>query len=367
MGIFDFFKGNNSKLRVNENECEDVGIVTHYDGAPLTGVCYRFYENTEVLEMEIEMTEGLKNGEWKSYNDDGKLKSISFCKNDEIISRKYLDNDGTEIIVPNWFDGTLYENGDSIKFNNDSFMFSALELSIYDLLMGTYKITLSPDPKSHPQYDSLALYQKNCLEWFREANPRFHKEITSSTDIMGGLTAHLFGRLQKEDISNSSSESKPDKEIKELKLIDRKLDFKKWILSEVEENVGDESEYFHISYYVFLSEQDFLNDDDEFVFRGIELIIQANWWYDEESYDPNEPDEFDESYHLMFEISGKHKDSGKVHFIRNTPDGCAEGIDETEDLISGNIDEVSEYLNKLRTIDYNSLSSFCKDDFVEFD
>jgi len=193
MGIFDFFKGNNSKLRVNANECEDVGIVTHYKGKPLTGICFRFYENTDVLEMEIEMNEGLKNGKWRSYDNEGKLKSISICKNDKIISRKYLDKDGAEIIVPNWFDGTLYENGDSIKFNNNSFRFSALELSIYDLLMGAYDIIMSLDSKSHPQYASLDLHIKNCLDWFKEANPRFYKEIIAANgNLKGAQMAHLF-------------------------------------------------------------------------------------------------------------------------------------------------------------------------------
>ena len=193
MGIFDFFKGNNSKLRVNANECEDVGIVTHYKGKPLTGICFRFYENTDVLEMEIEMNEGLKNGKWRSYDNEGKLKSISICKNDKIISRKYLDKDGAEIIVPNWFDGELYENGDSIKFNNNSFRFSALELSIYDLLMGAYDIIMSLDSKSHPQYASLDLHIKNCLDWFKEANPRFYKEIIAANgNLKGAQMAHLF-------------------------------------------------------------------------------------------------------------------------------------------------------------------------------
>ena len=51
--------------------------------------------------------------------------------------------------------------------------------------------------------------------------------------------------------------------------------------------IGEDSEYYHLSYRVFLSEdKDFYKDgtdepDDEFVFKGCELIVEALWCYEE--------------------------------------------------------------------------------------
>ena len=40
---------------------------------------------------------------------------------------------------------------------------------------------------------SLDLYIKNCLDWFKEANPRFYKEIIAANgNLKGARMAHLF-------------------------------------------------------------------------------------------------------------------------------------------------------------------------------
>ena len=62
MGIFDFFQAkldesNSSELRVNWDETEDVGIVTHYNGKPLTGIAFGLHENGNTSE-EVEMLNG---------------------------------------------------------------------------------------------------------------------------------------------------------------------------------------------------------------------------------------------------------------------------------------------------------------------
>ena len=94
MGIFDFFKANNSKLRVNANECEDVGIVTHYKGKPLTGICFQLFENLKV-EYEIEMIEGLKDGMFTEYYENGKIKIQTQYSKDKCIKvAGYFDDQG---------------------------------------------------------------------------------------------------------------------------------------------------------------------------------------------------------------------------------------------------------------------------------
>ena len=64
MGIFDkLFGGKNQNgngdegkiIRVNSDDCEDIGIVTHYKGKPLTGICFELSENSN-LSMEISIS-----------------------------------------------------------------------------------------------------------------------------------------------------------------------------------------------------------------------------------------------------------------------------------------------------------------------
>ena len=86
MGIFNFFKGkkensNDSVLRVNWNDTEDVGIVTHYKGKPFTGVCFGLHDNGN-LEGENEMLDGLKHGKAVAYHDNGNLAYEANFKDD---------------------------------------------------------------------------------------------------------------------------------------------------------------------------------------------------------------------------------------------------------------------------------------------
>ena len=76
-------KSNDSGLRVNFDEMEDVGGVTHYKGKPFTGVTFSLHQNSEV-EDEVQMLEGLKHGKASEYSDDGSLVMESIYKNDEI-------------------------------------------------------------------------------------------------------------------------------------------------------------------------------------------------------------------------------------------------------------------------------------------
>ena len=59
-------------LRVNWDETEDVGIVTHYKGEPFTGICFSLFDNGNV-DNECEMKNGLKDGVSKYFNDNGDL------------------------------------------------------------------------------------------------------------------------------------------------------------------------------------------------------------------------------------------------------------------------------------------------------
>ena len=63
--------------------------------------------------------------------------------------------------LPKWFDGTVYEKGDTVTnpFSGESFKLDNLELSMYDLIMGSQVVQ---------KYD----LTRKGLDWFRKTNPK---------------------------------------------------------------------------------------------------------------------------------------------------------------------------------------------------
>ena len=74
-----------------------------------------------------------------------------------------------EQIVPKWFKGEIYEEGDMVtnKFSGEDFVLNALELSIYDFIMGSqYVFEMAPKTITQKQVGE---FQK-ALTWFRKNN-----------------------------------------------------------------------------------------------------------------------------------------------------------------------------------------------------
>ena len=65
-------KDKNSIIRINEDDLEDIGIISHYKGKPFTGVAYYLHPN-ESIAQETEFINGLKHGVCKLYDLDGKF------------------------------------------------------------------------------------------------------------------------------------------------------------------------------------------------------------------------------------------------------------------------------------------------------
>tara|TARA_R110001599_G_scaffold353441_1_gene592230 strand:+ start:1334 stop:1597 length:264 start_codon:yes stop_codon:yes gene_type:complete len=72
--------------------------------------------------------------------------------------------------VPKWFKGMIYDQGEKITnpFSGYSYELNAIELSIYDFIMGTAYI-FEVAPKTVTQ-KIVGDYQK-ALTWFRKNNP----------------------------------------------------------------------------------------------------------------------------------------------------------------------------------------------------
>jgi hypothetical protein len=74
-----------------------------------------------------------------------------------------------EQVVPKWFKGEIYKEGDMVtnKFSGEDFVLNALELSIYDFIMGSqYVFEMAPKTITQKQVSE---FQK-ALTWFRKNN-----------------------------------------------------------------------------------------------------------------------------------------------------------------------------------------------------
>ena len=76
-------KDDTSKLRVNWDETDDVGIVTYYKNKPFTGVAYGLHGNGNIQE-EQEMVNGLKHGLGTTYSENGEIDLVLNYIDDEI-------------------------------------------------------------------------------------------------------------------------------------------------------------------------------------------------------------------------------------------------------------------------------------------
>jgi len=74
-----------------------------------------------------------------------------------------------EQVIPKWFKGQIYEEGDNVtnQFSGESYVLNALELSLYDYIMGSqYIFEVAPKTVTQKQ---LTEFQK-ALTWFRKNN-----------------------------------------------------------------------------------------------------------------------------------------------------------------------------------------------------
>ena len=74
--------------------------------------------------------------------------------------------------VPEWFDGTIYQEGDIVKnrFSGEEIELNNIELSIYDLVMGC---SLILEMKSGPfSQEKIVKDLRKGLSWFMKYSPK---------------------------------------------------------------------------------------------------------------------------------------------------------------------------------------------------
>ena len=69
--------------------------------------------------------------------------------------------------LPKWFNGELYGEGDTVRnrFSGEEYKLNAIELSIYDYIMGA---TTMMEMGMH--HDSMITDLRKGLDWFRQHN-----------------------------------------------------------------------------------------------------------------------------------------------------------------------------------------------------
>lgn len=80
-----------------------------------------------------------------------------------------MSNKTKEQVVPKWFKGSIYEQGETVvnPFSNEEYKLNGLELSIYDFILGSqYIMEVAPKTVTPKQVNE---FQK-ALNWFRKNN-----------------------------------------------------------------------------------------------------------------------------------------------------------------------------------------------------
>ena len=75
--------------------------------------------------------------------------------------------------LPKWFNGELYKEGETVsnRFSGEEYKLNAIELSMYDFIIGATTIMEMGDPMSNtPQRNGLITDLRKGLDWFRMNN-----------------------------------------------------------------------------------------------------------------------------------------------------------------------------------------------------
>ena len=70
--------------------------------------------------------------------------------------------------LPKWFRGELYEKGDTVRnrFSGEEYKLNAIELSMYDFIIGSTMVMEMAGGYKHTDVDEL----RKGLDWFRQHN-----------------------------------------------------------------------------------------------------------------------------------------------------------------------------------------------------
>ena len=84
-------------------------------------------------------------------------------------------------VKPEWFEGVVYQEGTTVRnpFSGESYELNALELSIYDFVVGAnmfleQQLTSKEEAK---KYEKILLDLHRGLDWFRDNNAKAYMAL----------------------------------------------------------------------------------------------------------------------------------------------------------------------------------------------
>lgn len=83
--------------------------------------------------------------------------------------RDMKKNNSKDQVIPKWFDGMVYKNGDLVTnpFSGEEIELNNIELSLYDFIIGIqFMLETIPDKVPDKLYKNFL----NGLDWFRKNN-----------------------------------------------------------------------------------------------------------------------------------------------------------------------------------------------------
>ena len=84
-------------------------------------------------------------------------------------------NTKTKQQLPKWFNGELYKEGATVRnrFSGEEYELNAMELSMYDFVMGSTMVLEMPGGYKHTDVDLL----RKGLDWFRQNNSQAYMTL----------------------------------------------------------------------------------------------------------------------------------------------------------------------------------------------
>lgn len=383
---------NISELRVHEDELEDVGIVTHYNGKPFSGIMYKLWDNGN-LETEHEMIDGLKHGINRNYHENGKIWEEINYKND----KEHPIKDG---VLRTWHDnGQLFyetpysnekRNGLRKVWNENGTLREEIEYKDNEIISEIHYDQNGNEIPHGKKHGPVKFYHPNgnlevegnwnnekqdgLWSWFWE-NGKLEKQIEFKDGEM--LSEKFYNengiaidKQQYQQILDNHDDYEDEDEDGEDEKIttNENADFikeisqnwRKFLLDVTEIECDEKEELADTKFDIYFCDSNFCNENEDVIFKAREMQIKI--WYKEDG----EWHEGDTTYYPEL-ICGDDKDNDyETYIFFNTPNANPElgnGWSNTGEMT---LSETVTFLENIKTLDYNLLSEEEKNDFAYF-
>jgi antitoxin component YwqK of YwqJK toxin-antitoxin module len=108
-------EGDDSIISINQDDMEDVGDITHYEGKPFNGIGFILHENGE-LKLDCTFKDGLKHGGGSLFNDDGSIIKYQYYQDEVLRYDLDFENDCDNILTEDRVITRYFNEGGYLTF-----------------------------------------------------------------------------------------------------------------------------------------------------------------------------------------------------------------------------------------------------------